>query len=869
MNGANRTKLDLHAQRQHAARSLPAAIILISFLPLLLFTHHLLAQEIVLKGRVTDPQGKALPGASIQMIRHASPENSPSRSGHTRSTAKSGPDGLFEIKADSPGNFDITVDAAGFRPVTRSIDLRPAANPEIAIAMTELSPRLESVSVTAEVNALDVLSPDAAMKVFASEDLLDANPGRPGAPISIPGYPIETASSGIKAPQYFAPGVAGDHGEPIAMFIQVGSYLVSNNLSANAHGNGYTDPNIFIADVIESVQVDGGAFNVREGNHALNLAATYGLRSHLDPFLTFIGDYRDATVTAGMNPSKNSWVAVEGSYGNGFMDRLEHRKQFKLNGGQIWHAGDHTVTLFGIAYYGVGHVAGLSPMYGFNPTDAATGFVQYPDTIDPRQKDQTHTALLALNDVWKPGDRQELQLSGFFRTYNLSLFSDFGLGLIRQSEFRTVTGGSTAYVNHLTNNFTLLAGLDYEREAPRRDDLDHYDFFDSTNPSTYGPFTKIMGANVTIAPITPNIAGQGGLGKHLRYYLGWRQDEVWINQQNLMTPADSWSKWVGVQNPKATVTWLSGDSRYAPTISASFGKSFFTEDPRPGNDYRGSGSMLPVEKARSYQLMASKTFHRTETKLTLGHETQNAEYGKVDSDQGLQFPLGPGRIRYLAVTVRQIFANGSLQATFDQADARLLNTNFPGPLLPRDPYSVIPEAPRLVGDLVGTYRKLPFHLETKAEFEYVGRKVVGTGCNEAAYYADGGGTLGTANPALSEYCNGVSNKEFRVALARPFLNNRLSVGLNAMWAKGYTGQTEENFACATFPSNDCPAQLPNGAWTITGVPGVVPQTTVYVPGGRGVNAYINNLVPANQVQEVVGVRIPSYASVNLTYRFGR
>ena len=833
----------------------------------LLLPSALLAQpQIALQGRVLDPQGNALPGASIEIIVQTAGKR------QIVGKTSSGPDGFFAIKVAPSPRVEIKVEAAGFRPVTKPVMIGGAALAPIEIRMSAISPARESITVTADVTAVDVESPDAAMKVYASEDLLDANPGRPGAPISIPGYPIETASSGIKAPQYFAPGVAGDHGEPIAMFIQVGSYLVPNNLSANAHGNGYTDPNILIADVIESVQMDGGAYNVREGNHALNLAATYGLRSHLDPFLTFIGDYRDATVTAGMSPSKNSWVAVEGSYGNGFMDRLEHRKQFKLNGGQVGHAGDHTVTLFGIAYYGVGYVAGLSPIYGFNSTDAATGFVRYPDTIDPRQKDQTHTALVALNDVWKLGDHQELQLSGFFRTYNLSLFSDFGLGLIRQSEFRTVTGGSTAYVNHIANNFTVLAGLDYEREAPRRDDLDHYDFFDPVNPNISGPFTKIIGANVTIAPITPYIAGQGDLGKHLRYYLGWRQDEVSVNQQNLITPASSWSKWVGVENPKATVTWLPGDSRYAPTISASFGKSFFTEDPRPGNDYRGPGSTLPVEKARSYQLVVSKTFHRTDAKLTLGHETQTAEYGKIDSDQGLQFPLGPGRIRYLAATVRQIFADGSLQATFEQADARLLNTNYPGPPQPGNPSSIIPEAPRLIGDIVGTYRKLPLRLETKAEFEYVGRKVVGTGCDEAAYYADGGGTLGTANPALSEYCLGVPNKEFRIALARPFLNNRLSIGLNAMWARGYTGQTEENFACATFPSNDCPAQLPNGSWTITtvpGVPGLEQYTTVYVPGARGVNSYLNNLVPANQVQEVVGVRVPSYASISLTYRFGR
>ena len=119
-----------------------------------------------------------------------------------------------------------------------------AAIPGTQISMGTLSSHIENITVTADVNETDVLSPDPAERVFVRQDLLDANPGRPGAPVSIPGYPIETASSGIKAPQYFAPGVAGDHGEPIAQYIAVGSYLVPNNLLANAHGNGYADPNI-------------------------------------------------------------------------------------------------------------------------------------------------------------------------------------------------------------------------------------------------------------------------------------------------------------------------------------------------------------------------------------------------------------------------------------------------------------------------------------------------------------------------------------------------------------------------------------------------------------------------------------------------
>ncbi|MGB6826433.1 MAG: TonB-dependent receptor [Terracidiphilus sp.] len=765
------------------------------------------ANGVQLSGRVSDSAAGPVAQATVRLT---------PQSGSVLE-ATSDDAGKFQLNV-FPGGYRLSVEAPRYQRLTEALAVTPAGA-ELEIQLLPVVS--QTVTVTADINQGDVLSPDPAVKVFATENLLDANPGRPGAPISIPGYPIETASSGIKAPQYFAPGVAGDHGEPIAQYIQVGTYLVPNNLSANAHGNGYADPNIFIAGAIESVQVDGGAFNVREGNHALNLAATYGPRTHLAPFLTFTGDYRDLTATAGMSPGPGSWLAAEGSYGNGFLDRLEHRKQFKFNGGRTFHAGDHTIALFGIGYLGYGYVAGLRPIYGFNEADTAAGWVAYPDTIDPRQKDQTHTALAALNDDWKLGSNTDLQFSGFFRTYNLSLFSDFGLGLIRQSEFRTVGGASADYVKTLSPRFTLLAGADYEREAPRRDDLDHYNFFNPAAPNSYGPFVKIDGNNVTISPVSPYIAAQGALGSHIDYYAGWRRDEIFIDNQDLIAPANSWNKLVGLNSPKATLTFVPGALRIVPRVSLSFGKSFFTEDPREGTALNGPTAVDPVETARSYQLVASKTLHKTDVKFTLGHETQTAEYGKIDPDQGLQFDLGPGRIRSLAVTLRQTFAHGSLEATFEQADARLIQTSF----------SIVPEAPRLIGDLTGTYDRLPFHIQAKGEFEYVGQKVVGQGCSEASYLS------GDPN-ALNYYCLGVPDKEFRFAAARPFAGGRFNLGVNTMIASGWTGQTTENFAAA-------------GA---------------YAPGAVGLAS--NGLVPANSVSEVVGVRIPSYASASLTWRFG-
>src|ERR1700721_819684 len=324
----------------------------------------LLAQDAWLKGRVTDPAGNNLPRANVLLLDH----------GQLVGRATTNENGRFQIalpsaRQSSTEPLGVKGEASGFRPVERPVVAGRDGEFEITVKLTQLLSREENVTVTADLNETDVLSPDPAEKVFVRQDLLDANPGRPGAPVSIPGYPIETASSGIKAPQYFAPGVAGDHGEPIAQYIAVGSYLVPNNLSANAHGNGYADPNIFIPELLESVQVDGGAFNVREGNHALNLAAVYGFRSHLDPFITVTGDDRDIDVVTGFSPSPESFLPLEASSGTGLLSRLEHAKQNKLNGQRIFRLGNHELTLLGIGYYGFSFVPSFIPIFFPNPDD--------------------------------------------------------------------------------------------------------------------------------------------------------------------------------------------------------------------------------------------------------------------------------------------------------------------------------------------------------------------------------------------------------------------------------------------------------------------------------------------------------------------
>ncbi len=696
------------------------------------------AADASISGQVTDTQGKPVAGAELRLAAGGD---------SAVIEAASDPNGRFVLSPAPPGTCRLSATAPGFVEVSRVVHLGDGEALTLDVQFAHLAPLAQSVTVNAGGAQEDIQHPDPSERLNVSQDILDANPGRPGAPVSIPGLPVETASGGIKAPQYFAPGVAGDHGEPIAQFLQVGTYLVPNNLSANAHGNGYSDPNVMVPETIESVQTDGGAFNVLEGDHSVDLAAVYGFRQRLEPFATLTGDTRDVDLAAGWSPSDpatRAWVALQASYGNGFLDTLEHRQQYKLDGFRVFRVGRHEITLFGIGYYGQSRIPGLVPL----------GVPNLDDTIDPRQRDQTSTGEAAVNDVWHLTPSSDLQLSGFFRTYNLSLFSNFGDGLIRQSEFRTVTGGNANYVRKLRRSFSIMTGMDSLREAPRRLDLDHYE---STDPAFYGPFQQVTANNVTMNFLAPYVAIDGRLGSWLHYNLGWRRDQIDVANEDLLNPANSYRKWVGVNSPKATLSILPPGRALLPEVSFSFGQAFFTNDPRIG---QGTMRGTPVSRAHAYQMVASKTVRGTDFRVTMAHVTQEQSLAKIDADTGLQYDEGPSRNRYITLAARHDFRGGFVQGSVSKADARDLTGGTP-----------VPEAPRLIADVLGGFDRLPFQLRARAEVEEVGRKPLGDGFI------------------------GVPVREFRGAIARQF-GDRIEAGIHLMIASGYSGQTTEVLALA-------------------------------------------------------------------------
>ena len=770
-------------------------------------------------GIVLDPAGEPVAAARVEFE---------SGSGQ-RLASTTGTDGGFHLALPAWGAYTLRVEAAGFAAVARKLDLSAAA-PNLTLRLKQVAGAAEEVIVTADVSEVALTSPDPSEKVMVREELLDANPGRPGAPISIPGLPIETASGGIKAPQYFVPGVAGDHGEPIAQYIAVGGYLVTNNLSANAHGNGYSDPNIYVSGALGSVTTDGGAFNVLEGNHAVNLAATYGLRPQLTPLLTLTGDYRDADLTAGIapkDPANREWVAVEANYGNGLMKRLDHRKQFKWNALRVFDPGKHEITLFSLGYWGKSHEGNLIPIgYG----------LLLGDTIDPRQQDQTHTSIMAADDLWKLRPSDEVAFSGFFRTYNLTLYSNFGEGLIRQSEFRTVEGAQARETHTFAPWLQGMTGLDYHQDDIRRDNLDHFGP-PYNNPQVYGPFTKVLSSNVTIRDLTPYVALHGDLGKHLRFYGGLRPDTIELKNVDMMPQMSAYSfdLWSTFLAPKATLAWTPGNgpAHWLPSASFSIGQAFFTQDPRisvAGSNGGPTGAAAlpsPFERSHSEQLVLEKEISATDLRVTVARTTTTETTGKIDPDNGTPFDLGPGILKFLTASVRHRFSGyGTVQAVFSKADARLLGGTIDGAtILPQ----ITVEAPRTIFDGLATLDRLPLGLHGRGEYEYVGHKILDTPNSQ-----DG-----------EKQLEAIPVGETRLAVVRSFLNGRLELAADGMLARGYTGQTTEPFA---------------SSWVMG--PNVIPYCTV----GSGPSGAKNDFDCGTNEQSV-GIRMVSWVGGSISWRF--
>ena len=394
------------------------------------------AQEIVLKGRVTDPQGNAQEKTPVAQLSGTVVDSSgaliagatvqlQSENGTVQKTTRSDTYGSFILYGLSAGNYRLVVSSPGFEtkqvPVTIGTTVAPAPL-HISLAVSKVS---TTVNVQGRENDLVGIASSAGQVTVGAKELEDRPILRSGEVLeTLPGLIITQHAGGGKANQYFLRGFNLDHGTDIAIFLD-GMPL---NLPSHAHGEGYSDMNTVIPELVQRVDAAKGPYyaNVGDFGSAGNANVVFYKTLPQNFFLVDGGMYQFARFVFGISQKLGSGNLLYG--GEAYHDGgpwVHSDNYYKFNGLTTYSQGDdaHGFSLTLHAYDGA----------RWNSSDqlpdTAVPVVGFFGTLNPT--DGGRSQRYSLQGEWHhQGAHSETKLMGYGFYYDLDLFSDFTYYLI-------------------------------------------------------------------------------------------------------------------------------------------------------------------------------------------------------------------------------------------------------------------------------------------------------------------------------------------------------------------------------------------------------------------------------------------------------
>jgi outer membrane receptor protein involved in Fe transport len=159
-----------------------------------------------------------------------------------------------------------------------ALDKPPASQQPSAVA-TQVAAQLPGIIVQGHYDNGTGTSDAASEGVVRGERLTDLPLLRPGEVLeTIPGMVVTQHSGDGKANQYFLRGYNLDHGTDFATFIDG----VPVNMPTNAHGQGYTDLNYLIPELVRQIDYRKGPYYAQDGDFSSAGSARVSYRDSVD-----------------------------------------------------------------------------------------------------------------------------------------------------------------------------------------------------------------------------------------------------------------------------------------------------------------------------------------------------------------------------------------------------------------------------------------------------------------------------------------------------------------------------------------------------------------------------------------------------------
>ena len=322
--------------------------------------------------------------------------------------------------------------------------------PAAALAAGIPTADVQEVLITAQRAELTGKVESASQGTVLEEQLETRPVLRPGEVLEVvPGLVVTQHSGDGKANQYFLRGFNLDHGTDFATRVDA----IPVNMPTHAHGQGYSDLNFLIPELVDRVEFKKGTYYADEGNFSAAGAADIHYRRKLDmPLMlsasTGAGGYKRGLLAASFTVFGEDDLLIGGEYGNndGPWDLREgYRKASGLIKYSHGHA-DSGFALTGMGYSGHWHSSDQIPLRAVQE-----GLVGRFGNIDPTDGGMTHRYSVS-GDWWCKVGAGEIKANGYAEDYKLDLISNFTYAIdplhgdqFEQYDKRHVFGGTVAY----------------------------------------------------------------------------------------------------------------------------------------------------------------------------------------------------------------------------------------------------------------------------------------------------------------------------------------------------------------------------------------------------------------------------------------
>jgi len=365
-------------------------------------------------GVVVDPVGSPVALAQVTLQ---------GADGTSMATVTSDRDGHFVIPEVSSGRYTLMVSQPDFAAQRVEFQFSAVSSKPLRIA---LSLHRVSTTIAVEGRAEDLvgIASSGSEGTISAEELQQRPILRSGEVLeAVPGLIITQHAGGGKANQYFLRGFNLDHGTDFAVYLDD----MPLNLPTHAHGEGYSDMNQVIPELVERLNFEKGPYYAHAGNYASAGSAHLEFFKELPQNFVQVegGAYGYGRLAFGASQKMGAGALLYA--GEAYHDDgpWTHPDNFYKYNGQVTlsrGANDRGGSATARAYHGQWHSSDQIPA-------AAVALVGRYGSLDP--SDGGHSQRYSLQgEAHRQGVSSRSTIATFGAYYDLNLFSDFTYFLV-------------------------------------------------------------------------------------------------------------------------------------------------------------------------------------------------------------------------------------------------------------------------------------------------------------------------------------------------------------------------------------------------------------------------------------------------------